>query len=261
MNPKFTYSYMDAQWTQPVFGFHINLTYPPGEPIAEKVSTQVVMSNLPLLIDHIYTNLINATKMAESNCEILEKYCPDVFTFNEFADQKDCIRQMNSLPLLETNNAGLNTVDSNTTGCRHLHSSMAMVNPEEHCHHISFRPVVDSRGKTKCSITANYNNKDLFTEEDFFLLERIARSNDLNPVTCFGLPSSVEELGTCDDSDFLIERSDIVLPLNFMCKNYLALQVVDGDHNVTYWIILWGLVVGLRILSIFFLRFRISSHL
>jgi hypothetical protein len=246
----------------------VNVTFPPDDIDAEKAETDITMHLPPPVIDHFYTKMLNSTKMAERTCDVMKNYCPDVYAFNGFTSsnrqgRQDCIHQMDALPLAEPNDSGINTIDSNTTGCRHLHANLATLDPELHCPHLSIKPLADIRGNTKCSVSAHYNNSELFTDDDFFLFERVARDSNVDPSTLLQPNVPLDELRTCDgdQSDYSYVLNDVDLPSTFVCKNYLAFQLASGDFNALYWTILWGFIIGYRALSIFFLRYRNTSQI
>jgi len=108
----------------------------------------------------------------------------DIPELNEHLSKKRCIKKLLKLELVEGEN---NYFDSNTQGCRYLHSVFAANNPV-HCAHLSFIPAEDPNKKIKCQTSANMQPSDLFSEEDIYNLKSICSSEpQLGTDTCFRL--------------------------------------------------------------------------
>uniref|UniRef100_A0A7S3L903 Uncharacterized protein n=1 Tax=Amphora coffeiformis TaxID=265554 RepID=A0A7S3L903_9STRA len=114
-------------------------------------------------------------------CDVLTSdSCSEVRMLNDNISVQGCNDRLSMLEFAEGEDA---YVVGNTQGCRFLHSVFARTNPN-HCPHISFAPVEDSKGAFKCQSTPFINVTDLFTEDEIAAIEQF----------CLDVP----EIGTSD---------------------------------------------------------------
>lgn len=184
----------DDEFIHFVLGEKLEVVYP------DDLSTFTIQKESvylpPNFFDFVYENS-QSLAMSSSVCSVHEFACPQEYAYNGYTDVLDCVEKMESLPFTTTNTAGINTVDSNSTGCRQLHSSMAAVSPEIHCPHLSFVPMEDTNGKTKCSVSSDFAFEDYFSQEDFVLFQRTAQMNQIDHKTF--LNGSAKK-GICSDT-------------------------------------------------------------
>lgn len=76
---------------------------------------------------------------------------------------KKCLKKFNKLPAFDNAN-GFTYLDGNSKGCRNLHSSFALTNPD-HCPHVSFKAEKDVNGFVKCNESEGLLPTDLFSTE------------------------------------------------------------------------------------------------
>lgn len=76
---------------------------------------------------------------------------------------KKCLKKFNKLPAFDNAN-GFTYLDGNSKGCRNLHSSFALTNPD-HCPHVSFKAEEDVNGFVKCNESEGLLPTDLFSAE------------------------------------------------------------------------------------------------
>ena len=137
------------------------------------------------MMEDIYDTKFNSAYTSLSTCRVLQDKCPSVWAANEFVDEFNCVEKLETLPKTTVNSGGLRVVDGNSTGCRNLHASMAYVRPEIHCERLSFIPMEDSNGKTKCSESNDFFQEDFFSEKDLAHFQRTALENGLDSESLF----------------------------------------------------------------------------
>lgn len=76
---------------------------------------------------------------------------------------KKCLKKFNKLPAFDNAN-GFTYLDGNSKGCRNLHSSFALTNPD-HCPHVSLKAEKDVNGFVKCNESEGLLPTDLFSAE------------------------------------------------------------------------------------------------
>jgi len=245
--------FKDAPWIKFILGRNVRLDFDTNlSPTSVTTSEKIFFP--PAVIEHVYSKTVNATLMTMSTCSIMKKMCPNEFEMNNFASFQECVSSMDGLPMVNTNTFGF-TVDGNSTACRNLHSHLAQKSPDKHCPHISLRPILDMDHKLKCSSSNEYDNKELFSEDEFYQFRKVSRQNNIDADTLFE-EITADDLTKC--SDTLIEKQNIWtisgLPSPLLsCKAYLEVQDALGDKNVMYWFILIGFYVLFRVLSFVFL--------
>jgi len=118
----------------------------------------------------------DADDVRDSVCNIMESNCTKTLQSNNLTVDgcKDAYDKLNM-----TDNGYL---DSNTKGCRILHSTFVPINTG-HCPHLSFAELVDEKGMIKCQKSKGRKPSDLFSPQE---LENIrTKGQDL------GFPTSL----------------------------------------------------------------------
>jgi len=112
-----------------------------------------------------FFQILNNDGTREFICDILTgPSCDDVLgESSSNLSKHECVKKLSKLPLAE--NPGV-YVDSNTQGCRTLHSVFANENPVNHCAHLSLTPTKDPNGKIKCQVSERLQVEDFFTKAD-----------------------------------------------------------------------------------------------
>lgn len=109
----------------------------------------------PEYLDYYFNTITNTDKTRNKICEVSES-CEGV---NVGLTRKECVGKLKELPVV-TNGRYF---DGNDRGCRLLHAAFAETD-KEHCPHISFEPLEDSKGKLKCQTSSNIKASDYFDE-------------------------------------------------------------------------------------------------
>jgi hypothetical protein len=243
-----------APYNKYVLGQRIRYTYEPDLRSATFLTHNIYYPNA--FAEERVEGQLNSTLVASHVCMTLENRCPVSWEFDNFTSQEECVARMDALPILTTNERGAVTADANSTGCRVYHSSLAVKRPEIHCAHLSFFPEEDPHGNVKCSSGDNRVAEDLFGPEDLALFTRAAASGGLDPTSQIKGSLTEADLGTCRST--IIDENAVVgsqaLPPNYVCAQYLELQNATGERNNLYWLILVGMLVGIRLLAMFLLR-------
>ena len=214
---------------------------------------------------HVAT-MVNETATAVQICETLQGSCPESYVRDSYVNFDDCVERMLSLPLQTYNERGVLVSDSNSTGCRIIHASLAAVDPY-HCPHVSFYEEEDAKGKIKCSEGNNFAFEDFYTDNDLALFASLAEKNDWDPVQQINGPLAEDDAGTCRQSyantspelfDITITGSSSTsrsIDANSLyCASYLDIQNATGEHTVEYWFALVGIFVAVRVLGLVALR-------
>ena len=92
---------------------------------------------------------------------------------------KKCLKKFNELPAFDSAN-GFTYLDGNSKGCRNLHSSYALTNPD-HCPHVSFKADEDVNGFVKCNESEGLLPTDLFSPATIGLFGYAANLLSLGP--------------------------------------------------------------------------------
>lgn len=245
-------------WLKTVFGRRLRIEYPES-----KASFKVITENIflpPAVVGH-FSAVAQPLSVAASACTVLGSFCPAEFTANDFNDTLSCTeKMMSNLPLTTLNKSARKTYDGNSTSCRHLHASLAALNPKTHCPHVSFDPVEDPNGKVKCHESDNFLIEDYFATEDFTLFRETAEAHGLpsgSIDTGFFSPIEKSELSACGDSIIDPVAIGRVLPPGLACYNYITnTQGVTSDKIIPYVYALVGFWWTLRIVSSLLLRYR-----
>lgn len=97
----------------------------------------------PIAFQKAIFDSVDADDVRDLVCNVMKSNCTDTLAFNNMSVEgcKDAYDKLNM-----TDNGYL---DSNTKGCRILHSSFVPKNTG-HCPHLSFAPLADEKGKIKC---------------------------------------------------------------------------------------------------------------
>ena len=238
VNPAFVKRDRGEVWLGTVWGRRARLSYDPDD-----LASTVIVDTEDIYANPEFFNffdaedsVLNATGLAVGSCGVMASSCPRVAVANEFQGVSDCIAQMESLPLMTVNEPGLRVVDGNSTICRSLHGSLAALNPEAHCEHISFKPLEDSDGKVKCSISDDLDQKDFFSDKDFRQFQSVAELNDLDPdkqLIAWDETTKPECAALFLDETALTAAR--LLPDGFACQTLLERQKATGEDNAIYW--------------------------
>jgi hypothetical protein len=188
-------------------------------------------------------------------CETYENSCSDQFAA-DFSSTEECLERLGSLPSYTNNNRNAPVLDSNSTGCRVVHSTLVNFRPDLHCPHLSYFPAEDTNGNVKCSAGYEKNNADLFSPAALDMFSRIGAENGLPADTltevCLEKPEELE----CS-TDFVqsgLNTEDIGNSLSHAyCFDYLESQKATSEHRAQYWLAL------LCMLAMISLRIKVNS--
>ena len=208
---------------------------------AEVISEEIFLP--PDFLNEVYGSYVNKASMATTACFLHEALCEDEYSANGYNSSIQCTEKLHSLPVAEDNAKGYITVDSNSTGCRHLHMTMALHSPEIHCPHFSFQPMEDPNGKIKCSDSSDYAIEDYFNENDISLFRQSALIGGMEYGTYYKKIESRDDLGSCEGRIFEVQSITSLngMPQTGICRVYLETHRALGDRNDRY---LLGLVLA-----------------
>lgn len=258
MNPMFTRGGWDeAPWLRLVLGRRVRFGLT-DDLRSLNVETEDLFIPPPFMTA-IYTEYANSTALAGGTCQVMEKVCPEVYRANGFSGQDDCIKHMDSLPVATKNSHGLYTVEGNSSGCRHLHASLAVRSPEIHCAHLSFTPMEDKDGEVKCSESNDFSHAEFFSPLDLHRFQTVALEAGMNASASFEPVLDTTNLAECTTGSILepeaLQGANI-LPSNYFCDSFLESQDAMGDMNNSYWAALVSFAVIFQILSVACMRLR-----
>ena len=192
-----------------------------------------------------------------SHCRTLEQVCsPEQFAFST---QDDCYDEMSKLPFIAENSFGQFVYRGNTTGCRMVHSFIALRDPEMQCPHLSFASEIDRNGQLNCdeaTVDSIFHN---FTKAEMEMIQRVAYDNDIFDPTGQRF-TTIEERKPCNTDltlrDFLLALEDAneFEDITAACFGYLQDQDATPDMTAYYWTAIFGLTFAFRIISSIFLR-------
>lgn len=124
--------------------------------------------------DFFFHNLTNTDVYRGVMCDTMSNDCAF-----DIGDRSSCIDRLAALPLTDGPDYFL---DTNSQGCRVLHTTMALSRPEIHCPHISLAPMEDLDGKIKCQDPgAGFAIEDFFDSEDLEWLNKYVRRRGIDP--------------------------------------------------------------------------------
>ena len=115
--------------------------------------------------------LLNSDKTRDFVCSTMSDPCnlPP-------STKRRCMENLKSLPTT------INSyVDSNSQGCRALHAVFAAANPQHHCAHLSFTPMLDPDNSIKCQESSNILPSDLFDAADFAIFNAFMIEQGIDP--------------------------------------------------------------------------------
>jgi len=115
--------------------------------------------------------VINSSNTRKFICTVIERDCKSYIK-----STANCIQSLEAMPATDSNGH----VDGLSQGCRALHAVFAGTNVK-HCPHISFSPMQDMHGKTKCQTTENILPSNLFTSNEFMLFNKFCIKVGLDP--------------------------------------------------------------------------------
>jgi hypothetical protein len=117
----------------------------------------------PIAFQKAIFDSVDADDVRDLVCNVMESNCTDTLEFNNMSVEgcKDAYDKLNM-----TDNGYL---DSNTKGCRILHSSFV---PKDlgHCPHLSYAPLADEKGKIKCQSSRGQTPSDLFSQQELGII-------------------------------------------------------------------------------------------
>lgn len=115
--------------------------------------------------------LLNSDKTRDFVCSTMSNPCnlPP-------STKRRCMKKLKNLPTTIES-----YFDSNSQGCRALHAVFAKDNPEHHCAHLSFTPMLDPDNKIKCQESSNILPTDLFDAVDFEVFNAFMIEQGIDP--------------------------------------------------------------------------------
>ncbi|KAJ8613010.1 hypothetical protein CTAYLR_004055 [Chrysophaeum taylorii] len=125
------------------------------------------------LVNFLFEETLNTQQTREFICGVMADNC--TFTTRSMAE---CVADLDALPTFSSN---YSHVDGNSEACRDLHGVFARDDPENHCPHISFEPMVDPKGRIKCQNSSNMLPSDLFDDFDIDFYENFCEDNGVDP--------------------------------------------------------------------------------
>mmetsp|Transcript_39091 Transcript_39091/g.44575 ORF Transcript_39091/g.44575 Transcript_39091/m.44575 type:complete len:980 (+) Transcript_39091:87-3026(+) len=182
-------------------------------------------------------------------CKILEDDCGEkYFTYDS---QEECVSTFSTLPLEEVNTFGFHVYTGNSTGCRFIHSSLAKVNPEVHCPHVSFASEKDINGNFKCDDktldSLHYN----FSTDEYEMFERTAvLARFKNKSMARWIPK--DDRLACSDITpqsvlSAMKNAGELQSIEFTCFGYLQLNEATEENLTFYWGAIFALLLLFRI--------------
>ncbi|CAB9496630.1 Putative white-brown complex homolog protein 30 [Seminavis robusta] len=241
-----------------VFGDRFRLEYGEDGKDAHMASRNVYF---PPQFSTIIGGTVDDSIMRSHVCVAMEDYCPSVFEQNGFETPSDCTEALAPIPVVTRSHQGIDTIDGNSLGCRHVHSTLAKHDPSTHCPHMSLLPMEDPAGKVKCQDSYNFTYEEFFTPEDFALFDLVATRNGLDEshMHLFRVEESPPPEVTCVQS--VVSSDDVVssfgLPSDHFCSSYLETQKATDESAITgYWLALLGMWCVFRGLSIWSLKHK-----
>ena len=117
----------------------------------------------PIAFQKAIFDSVDADDVRDLVCNVMESNCTDTLQFNNMSVE-GCKDAYDKLSM--TDNGYL---DSNTKGCRILHSSFVPKNTG-HCPHLSFAPLADEKGKIKCQTSRGRTPSDLFSQQELGII-------------------------------------------------------------------------------------------
>jgi hypothetical protein len=129
--------------------------------------------------EQVFTRILASDNTRRTICDIYnsDQLCAASGVLKE--TNVDCASKIQTLPVT----AGPEEwwIDGNFQGCRALHSAFSILNPIQHCPHISFAPQKDPKGKTNCQTSLGVTPNDLFDEKDFAFWKEYCLKHGFDP--------------------------------------------------------------------------------
>ena len=120
---------------------------------------------LPIAFLEAFIDSFDADDVRDSVCNIMESNCTETLKFNNLTVD-GCKNAYDKLNM--TDNGYL---DSNTKGCRILHSTFVPINTG-HCPHLSFAQLQDEKGMIKCQESRGRKPSDLFSPQELVNIKK-----------------------------------------------------------------------------------------
>jgi hypothetical protein len=135
-----------------------------------------INSFFPIAFTKAFFESLEAANVRDLVCNNMESNCTNTLQFNNLTVD-GCKDSYDKLDMTEDR-----YLDSNTKGCRILHSSFVPLNTG-HCPHLSFAPSPDKKGELWCQTSRGREPSDLFSIEE---LDIISAQGDI-----FGFPKNL----------------------------------------------------------------------
>ena len=154
---------------------------------------------LPIAFFEAFMDSFDADDVRDSVCNIMESNCTETLKFNNLTVD-GC---KNAYDKLNMSDNGY--LDSNTKGCRIVHSTFVPINTG-HCPHLSFAQLQDEKGMIKCQESRGRKPSDLFSPQE---LENIGtKGQDL------GFPTNLTR--SCTTKDLVLRKLQLRLRQRFL---------------------------------------------
>ena len=196
------------------------------------------------------------TKSVNRICTVMQNNCKDVFEANGYKTFGDCTEELSLLPRRIETPDGIMYDDGNSTGCRILHSFLA-TESDVHCPHLSYLPIEDVNGYTKCSESAYLNVRDYFSEASFEGFERVREKHGFH-----GSDRSYSFVEESDVGQCVVDGIEDDLRLSMLpssCEIYVSAQKSTDSYRGQYWSTLIGILFGMRIVGMILLKMRVKN--
>ena len=204
----------------------------------------------------VYFSELDPTGASQWICNILEDECGEEY-FTPFNNQEECIAAMEQLPIVDYNANQDYVYTGNSTGCRFFHSLMVFQS-KKHCAHISYLSQEDDSGNYKCDEKVKNDTPHNFTQADLDLFRRVAIRNEVNESSMGSAVDTRRPCKTVSTMETLeaFRDSGELESVDVICFGYLQNQEATVDLIPQYWLGLFGLGLGFRIIISMLLHFQ-----
>ena len=145
-------------------------------------------------LEFFFNILLNSDQTRDFICDIvLNNVCYGI------VNDEDHTQCVSDLEELATATGKLFHIDGNSQGCRGLHSAFALINPTNHCAHVSLTPLEDPKDRIKCQRSDRVSPAELFTTADLDYFINFMIENDIDPLK--GMDEDCAEGNFCDEVD------------------------------------------------------------
>jgi hypothetical protein len=172
------------------FQFIPNATDGPSEPIRAVLAIKIYvdfekqyMSRLNVFFPDDFLRIffavfLNSTNTRQFVCGVANGVCANTLNITENLSNLTCEEQLLTLPATD---GEIYYIDGRSQGCRALHAVFAATNPVNHCAHISYAPLEDPKGNTKCQSSKGTLPSSLFTDNELQMIQDFIVSVGLDP--------------------------------------------------------------------------------